>query len=540
MNVLLSYMKMFLCGAWLLLLLGCGSNEALVTVQTETQTSSSGTTTDPVTVTLSVDKEAIFEDAAPSFEQVIDGDTAGDVFGVMSISGDGQLLAVGAPEYAGGIGFLRLFEKDGTSWVQIGTDVTGDSVFDLFGASIDISDDGTVIAVGALGSDSNGTDSGLVEVYTWNGTTLVQRGPDIPGGGAGHNAGVSVALSADGDVLAVGSSGANNDRGEVNVYDWNETGSSWDLRDQTIDGDADRNMYGYDVALSDDGTILAIGIPSAFTSTDPGRVRVFSWDETSWSQLGQTLDGDANQDTFGMSIALSDDGSRLIVGAPFWPFVKVPAVSAYARVYSLLGSTWTPLGLDIEAESLSDGTGVGVAMSGDGDTILVGSSLGGDSDEGLFRQYTLESGVWTQRGETIYGDENNDFFGWSVDMSSDGITTYGAGALYSDNFRGHVHIVSTDSASASLTVTARLSQVVLGDVVVALDSIGVATGGGVDYTVSSSNIVITTGQLQSSVTMSGVPDMVTEGSESVILFISSVNGGIAGDEAQVTIRIDDN
>jgi hypothetical protein len=54
-------------------------------------------------------------------------------------------------------------------WDQIGNDIDGEDVYDWSGwRAVSLSNDGTVVAIGATGNDGNGTDSGHVRVYAWN------------------------------------------------------------------------------------------------------------------------------------------------------------------------------------------------------------------------------------------------------------------------------------------------------------------------------------------------------------------------------------
>jgi hypothetical protein len=52
-----------------------------------------------------------------------------------------------------------------SSWKRVGQDITGEAVCDNFGESISLSEDGTILAVGARNNDGNGVDSGHVRVY---------------------------------------------------------------------------------------------------------------------------------------------------------------------------------------------------------------------------------------------------------------------------------------------------------------------------------------------------------------------------------------
>ena len=154
------------------------------------------------------------------------GDSAGDLFGYStSMSSNGNILAVGAPYAAGGgtqRGFARVYSWSGSAWSQIGSDITGSANYDYAGWSVDLSDDGTRLAVGLRGHDGNGSNSGTTRLYDWNGSTWVQVGGDIGGDASNDYAGSFVSISGDGDRVAIGAPG-NDDggggAGQVRVFE---------------------------------------------------------------------------------------------------------------------------------------------------------------------------------------------------------------------------------------------------------------------------------------------------------------------------------
>jgi hypothetical protein len=154
------------------------------------------------------------------------GDSAGDLFGrSTSLSSSGNILAVGSPYAAGGgtqRGYARVYSWSGTAWSQIGSDVTGSANYDYAGWSVDLSDDGTRLAVGLRGHDGNGSNSGTTRLYDWNGSAWVQVGGDIEGDAANDYAGSFVSISGDGDRVAIGAPG-NDDggggAGQVRVFE---------------------------------------------------------------------------------------------------------------------------------------------------------------------------------------------------------------------------------------------------------------------------------------------------------------------------------
>ena len=72
-----------------------------------------------------------------------------------------------------------------------------------------------------------------------------------------------------------------------------------------IDGEAAEDVSGYDVSLDSDGDRVAIGgYNNDGNGSGAGHVRIYSWDGSSWSQLGSDIDGEAAGDRFGISVSL--------------------------------------------------------------------------------------------------------------------------------------------------------------------------------------------------------------------------------------------
>ena len=125
------------------------------------------------------------------------------------------------------------------SWNQTGADIDGEAADDFSGWSVSLSADGSTLAIGAKLNDGNGTNAGHARVYNWNGSAWVQLGADIDGEAAGDQSGWSVSLSADGSTLAIGAiynDGNGNAAGHVRVYNWN--GTAWVQLGTDIDGEA--------------------------------------------------------------------------------------------------------------------------------------------------------------------------------------------------------------------------------------------------------------------------------------------------------------
>jgi pyrimidine deaminase RibD-like protein len=252
--------------------------------------------------------------------QDIDGEAAGDYSGgTVSISSDGNVVAIGAHYNDGNgtnAGHVRVYAWNGTAWVKRGQDIDGEAAYDYSGR-VSISLDGNVVAIGAHYNDGNGSDAGHVRVYAWNGTAWVKRGEDIDGEAAVDYSGTSVSISSDGNVVAIGASyndGNGNNTGHVRVYAWN--GTAWVKRGLDIDGEAAGDISGGTVSISSDGNVVAIGASSNDgNGTNAGHVRVYAWNGTAWVKRGEDIDGEAAYDSSGTSVSISSDGNVVAIGA---------------------------------------------------------------------------------------------------------------------------------------------------------------------------------------------------------------------------------
>ena len=102
----------------------------------------------------------------------------------ISLNSNGDIIAIGANRNDGNgasAGHVRVYEYIGNSWIQRGVDINGESSGDLSGWSVSINSDGSILAIGAHENDGNGSNSGHVRVFEWNGTTWTQLGQDIDG-----------------------------------------------------------------------------------------------------------------------------------------------------------------------------------------------------------------------------------------------------------------------------------------------------------------------------------------------------------------------
>ena len=261
---------------------------------------------------------------------------------------------------------IKVFGNYRTTQTRIGSDIDG-SGGGLLGYSLDFNEDHTIMAVGAPYSSSK---AGAVKVYNWNGSAWAQLGSDISGSTGDHQ-GWNVSLSSDGTTLAVGAPFHETNKGTVRVYNWN--GSTWSQLGIDLDGAGSGDMQGLSVSLSSNGTTLATGAP--YHDFGKGTVRVYKWAGGTWSQLGTDSDGVATGDLQGQTVSLSSNGTTLATGAAGHDSGK-----GTVRVYNWNGSAWSLLGNEGDLDGLTgDKQGHSISLSSNG-TILATGALEHDND----------------------------------------------------------------------------------------------------------------------------------------------------------------
>jgi hypothetical protein len=362
----------------------------------------------------------------------------------VAISADGKRVAVGALEHGGlDAGHVRVWQlnNDGV-WEQLGnSDFVGDAD-DKAGTSVAMSADGKRVAVGAPFHNSHTADgeplpdAGHVRVWELSSEGLwVPLGNDLVGDAGGDRAGSSVAMSADGTRVAVGA--PNNGTGNVRVWQLNNDGVWEQLGTNDLIGENGNDRAGTSVAMSADGKRVAVGAPlHSSTVGFGGHVRVWQLnnDGGAWERLGvNDLVGDAADDRAGTSVAMSADGKRVAVGAPFHSpgnFVRAGRV----RVWELNDTTnqWVRLGNNDLVGASGDEAGTSVAMSADGNIVAVGaagSDVGSTVEAGRVHVWQLKNGEWEEfLGENnLTGKTSVEAVGTAVALSSDGkVVAFGA------------------------------------------------------------------------------------------------------------------
>ena len=291
-------------------------------------------------------------------------------------------------------------------WTQVGSDFAHDS----YGESTALSADGSRLAI-MYGDPMVGKNQ--VRVYDWVGSEWTQIGSDFNCEAWIYNQlSSSVALSADGNRLAIGASGQDESGGPVRLYDWNRT--HWTQVGSDLNGEAGRDIFA-GLALSGNGNRLAVRVLVAYghPGLDLGDivVRIYDWVGIQWTQVGSDLSIVEAQSVPLWGFALSADGNRVAATTPH----SANGVDAVIRIYDLTRSEWTQVGSDLSIILDMDLDGAMVALSEDGNRVATGvrNALG---SVGLVRIFDWTGSQWTQLGS----DLDFEYLGSKIALSADG------------------------------------------------------------------------------------------------------------------------
>lgn len=329
----------------------------------------------------------------------------------------------------------------------------GDARYDGLGRAVsevgDINGDGADdILVGAPLEDTNGTDAGLVRLFSGSTGNILREW----NGWAGQD-NLGFAVSGAGDVnrdgtpdLMIGGYRADfngGGSGRVTII----SGSNWGLL-KTLDGVASKDFFGYAMCAMgdvdgdgwDDYAITGIqyDFDSIFPGSGIGYVKVYSG--LSHTEIYH-LTGSANEDFFGCSLAgpgdIDGDGyDDMLIGS----YGKDPnGLSKSGQVLLYSGATGSLL-MSWDGDNQGDKLGISVDgagdVNGDGVPDIIAGAHHNDqngANAGMARVYSGANGATLY---TFYGDDADDLFGMSVsgggDMDGDGYDDLLVGIRHDD------------------------------------------------------------------------------------------------------------
>lgn len=341
-------------------------------------------------------------------------------------------------------GSAYVFTRSDDTWTQQAKLVAGDGGFnDFFGFSVAVSDDGTTAVVGAVVDDPNGGKTAAAYVFDGSDDTWSQQVKMIPDDGDSEKefslepiGAFSVDISGDGTTVAMGAYPDDSTAEQTgSAYVFTRGGGEWSQQAELIPDDGNPgDRFGTSVTISDDGRTTIVG---AYADDGPdgentGSAYVFAGGAGEWAQQAKLIPAEGSKN-FGFSVAVSDDGTTALVGARYEDANSRNAGSAY--VFDRGDDTWTQQArMAADDGDRGDAFGASVAVSDDGTTAIIGAVPGDrDTPEGsayVFDEQqsesetssgdsTTEAGATASDGETTEPDVDGRAGGGATEAKSD-------------------------------------------------------------------------------------------------------------------------
>ena len=304
----------------------------------------------------------------------------------------------GDPNFIEQAGSVYIFKRNSNGdWVEQADILrAGDAGrADHFGYSLAISSDENTIIVGTPREDGpSGTayNAGSVYIFTFsNGNWSQQAQIRESNPTRDHRFGESVAISGNGNTIIVGAC----DVGKAYIYTRDSNGS-WGQPDVTLQSGntGDGDQFGRSVAISSDGNTAIVGAYLEDTGgTNTGSAYIYTRDSNgNWSEEEQIQASNKEPgDLFGYIVAMSSDGNTAIVGAPYYEETGGSETGA-AYIFTRSNGIWTERSYVQGNRGDGDNFGIGVAISPDGNTAIVGASYedpGGTTNAGSAYVFTV-------------------------------------------------------------------------------------------------------------------------------------------------------
>jgi len=299
-----------------------------------------------------------------------------------------------------------------------------------FGAAVDLSQDASFLAVGAPRKPHGSATMFEFIELEWREQHRIQPTD------ATERFGESIAVDRRADFVAIG------DPGQEAVYLYAKQGNRWvQVRKLISPAAGGRTEFGAHLDLAYDAKTLIVGAKRE----EDGAVYIYGFEDGDWTSLTRIVPPDlSGRDDFGITVGISNDGRRAIVGSPETteietfmiqddsgpppppsggggggpppPLPTIPIMWVFVgAAYSLelVDSAWTVTGkainktrpvpslksqldaipLDMRYDLVRSRLGAAVAISGDGGRVALGSD-GGDIF-GLYSHKTRNLGVNT-------------------------------------------------------------------------------------------------------------------------------------------------
>ena len=337
----------------------------------------------------------------------IDESASENKFGnLVKMNSTGTIIAAGAPQHSTSttdinqirLGHIKLFEWNGSDWVQKGPTIMGDRYNRVLGEAFDINDTGDRVAVGDGVNNYNN-----VIVYELDGDNWVQLGQTVEpvNDPDPWRFGRNVTMNKAGNRIAASNITYSNWDGAVYVYELN--GTTWELMGTRIEGLEDRGHFGDPrVAFNDAGDRIAIPTwqrEDIETDTQTGLLSVYQWDGTDWRILHENyaMIGEQSNTRYAYVTHLNGSGSKVFASAEYF---KNESGETVGKIYSydlpteIPNITQKPLGGPTNLEAPKPAAGPQNLLAGEAPVLGPTNMLGE-----FFMNYLL----FTTYEDRIYG-----------------------------------------------------------------------------------------------------------------------------------------
>ena len=344
----------------------------------------------------------------------------------VSIDSTGTRIAIGSngsTDGYSGMGAVYIYSRSGSTWslertIKIYSELGyntmnsyGSARADVwFGRSVELTSDGSRVVIGAPLFGTNTV--GAAFVYSRSGTTWTYEAMLYNAASSNSCYGHGIAINDAGDRVLVGGPNYLTNSGNVNY--WTRSGTTW-TRQTSLNnpgGSGSPEYYGQGLAISGDGTRVIVGGPGG------SRISIFTLGTTSGSLEFNTSGGGYN-DQLGYFVDINTDGSVAVAGG-----YAYNSNAGWVKVYRRSGTTWSTTTVTPSNASSDSYFGRGVSLSSDGNMLVVGAMNADRSiyaNTGTVYIFTWNGSSWVQSSEFQASDINasNIYYGRVVAVSND-------------------------------------------------------------------------------------------------------------------------
>ncbi|WP_290790816.1 hypothetical protein [Flavihumibacter sp. UBA7668] len=352
---------------------------------------------------------------------VLLGKVPGEQFGRnIKLSADGTVLAVAAPfnsEYGDKLGRIEVYKFDGNNWSRMGKEILAGPGDFNYGEHMELSKDGRILVVGAPFQSVN--------IYTFSNDSWVKSVKSIQLEKENDML-QAITMSSDMQHIAVAFESSAYKRCCIRIFKQKE--EQWIQEGNDIIPAPLQKIYGLSLSLSKEGNLLAIGNYSKDTMRmrNAGEVLFYKKEGDQWIQQKGRIMGEAQDTNLGNGVVLSDLGTRIVVSSNSLDLFH--RNTGFVETYEFSGSAWKRKSPAIRPAKPNSYFGHAIALSGDGSLLALSTPYLGFGKPGYVKVYRVADSGWVELASIIDRDgvettsSPNNSTGWSIAISSTGNT----------------------------------------------------------------------------------------------------------------------